>query len=338
MSDWPGEALARIADGQPAVLVTLLAVEGSVPREAGTRMLVWSGGQWGTIGGGALEYQASHQARRMLERGAEANFAIQDYPLGPLLAQCCGGRARLLLERLDGQDVGWMSDIDRLARAGRGFELRRQIEAEGLARSVTPHIAAWDDPDPQLTINGRPAQARAPRPGQGDEIGERSPPPRPDLALFGAGHVGQAVARALQPLAFRVAWYDSRPELAGRPEVLVRERGALIKAAAQAWPFMLVLTHDHALDYALTAEALAAGGNGHLGLIGSRTKRARFISRLRADGFSEAALQRLVCPIGLPQLTSKAPEVIAVSVAADLLLRLQARRQAPVRELALAGL
>jgi xanthine dehydrogenase accessory factor len=73
-------------------------------------------------------------------------------------------------------------------------------------------------------------------------------------------------------------------------------------------------------------------------MIGSRTKRARFLSRLRADGLSETALARLVCPIGLQQLKSKAPEVIAISVAADLLLRLETSPLQPVRELALAGL
>jgi xanthine dehydrogenase accessory factor len=100
----------------------------------------------------------------------------------------------------------------------------------------------------------------------------------------------------------------------------------------------LIFTHDHGLDYALASAGLAGGGFAYLGLIGSKTKRARFMSRLRDDGFSEAALTRLTCPIGLPALKSKAPEVIAVSVAADLLLRLEATRLAPVPELRLASL
>ena len=100
----------------------------------------------------------------------------------------------------------------------------------------------------------------------------------------------------------------------------------------------LIFTHDHSLDYALASAGLAGGGFAYLGLIGSRTKRARFMSRLRDNGFSEVALTRLTCPIGLPHLKSKAPEVIAVSVAADLLMRLEAARISNDKDLAVASL
>ena len=79
--NWARAALARIADNDTAALVTVLATEGSAPREAGTKMVVWQGGQSGTIGGGNLEHQAADQARKMLS-GSQAHFAIQDYPLG----------------------------------------------------------------------------------------------------------------------------------------------------------------------------------------------------------------------------------------------------------------
>jgi len=106
----------------------------------------------------------------------------------------------------------------------------------------------------------------------------------------------------------------------------VREPAELAALAMGATPqaYGLVLTHDHALDYALASAGLAGGGFSYLGLIGSKTKRARFMHRLRDDGFSELALNRLTCPIGLTGLKSKAPEVIAVSVAADLLMRQEA--------------
>ena len=337
MSDWLQTALERIQAGAPAGLVTLLAVEGSTPREAGAKMLVWDAGQWGTIGGGALEHQAADQARRMLERGEQAHFAIQDYPLGPLLAQCCGGRVRLLIERLDEGDADWLGQASRLRQCEQSFEIRRRIVGDALARSVVP-LEADADPGAPITVNGLPVQARAARPADGDEIREHAPPIRPRLLLFGAGHVGQALARVLEPLPFRLDWRDSRAESMTIPGVKVASSPALIEAAGQGAPYVLILTHDHALDYALASAALAAGGAGYLGMIGSRTKRARFLGRLRADGLSETALAHLVCPIGLPQLKSKAPEVIAVSVAADLLMRLEASRLEPVRELALAGL
>lgn len=334
MDDWPRQALERVRRGENAALVTLLAVEGSAPRDAGTKMLVWPTGQWGTIGGGNLEHQATLQARRMLALGEAAPFAIQDYPLGPLLAQCCGGRVRLLIERLGPRDAAWLGEADRCAAAEQSFEIRTRLASEGLVKTVGLARPAHG----AVTVNGDPAQARGPRPADGDLIVERAAPARPRLVLFGAGHVGLALARALEPLPFRMDWYDSRPDAAGPAGLTILAPDALVAIAGGARDYTLVLTHDHALDYALVSAALNGAGAGYLGLIGSKTKRARFVSRLRADGFDAATLSRLVCPIGLAQLRSKAPEVIAVSVAADLLLRLEAGRSAVVREHALASL
>ena len=318
MTDWPYEALGRLATGESVALVTLLAVEGSTPREAGTKMLVWPSGQWGTIGGGNLEHQASAQARRMLALGESARFAIQDYPLGPLLAQCCGGRVRLLIERVDARDRAWLGQAAGFAATHQPFEIRSRLVAGALVKSIQPA----NDP-PGVTVNGAAAKARDPRPAVGDEIVERTAPSHPTLLLFGAGHVGQAIARALRPLPFHLGWYDSRAQFAAETGATCLEPEALTRIAGDGADFTLVLTHDHALDYALVSAALASGAGGYLGLIGSRTKRARFMGRLRADGFGDAVLARLTCPIGLAELKSKAPEIIAVSVAADLLLRLE---------------
>ncbi|MBU4434944.1 MAG: xanthine dehydrogenase accessory protein XdhC [Alphaproteobacteria bacterium] len=322
--NWARAALARLADNDTAALVTVLATEGSAPREAGTKMVVWQGGQSGTIGGGSLEHQAADQARKMLS-GSQAAFAIQDYPLGPLLAQCCGGRVRLLIERIETASRDWLTDAARRMDAAQPFEVRTRFEPGLLTKTIAP-IAALSEGAP-ISLAGAAATARGARPGLGDELVERNDAPRPPLLLFGAGHVGQAVARAFAPLPFKLSWYDSRPETGDIPGVTVAEpaemAAAVLGAGGEA--FALIFTHDHALDYALASAGLA-GGAGYLGLIGSKTKRARFMSRLRDDGFSEAALTRLTCPIGLPVLKSKAPEVIAVSVAADLLMRLEAAR------------
>lgn len=324
MTNWARAALARIAVDDAAALVTVLATEGSAPREAGTKMVVWEGGQSGTIGGGNLEHQATSQARKMLS-GSQASFAIQDYPLGPLLAQCCGGRVRLLIERVEAASRHWLTDAARRMDAAQPFEVRTRFDPGLLTKTIVP-IHAMSDAPP-VSLSGAAASARGARPELGDELVERNDAPRPPLQLFGAGHVGQAIARAFAPLPFRLFWYDSRPETAHLPGVTVLEPADMAAAALGATPetFSLILTHDHGLDYALTSAGLA-GGAGYLGLIGSKTKRARFMSRLRDDGFSEAVLTRLTCPIGLPHLKSKAPEVIAVSVAADLLMRLEAAR------------
>ena len=110
---------------------------------------------------------------------------------------------------------------------------------------------------------------------------------------------------------------------------------AALGAGADA--YILVMTHDHNLDYALISSALAGGSFGYLGLIGSDTKKARFLGRLRKDGFGDGTAARVTCPIGLPRLKNKAPEVIAVSVASDLLMRLEAARRERVKDLKLAS-
>ncbi len=336
MTDWPRLALNRVRLGQPLALVTVLATEGSAPREAGARMLVWSAGQWGTIGGGNLEHQATAQARRMLCLDDAPAFAVQDYPLGPLLAQCCGGRVLLLIERLEATDQAWLAEAARVAKAGGDFAIRLRLGENDRS------LSRLDSPGPSApTVNGRSIQARGAKPTAGDRIVLPLAAATPRLRLFGAGHVGQAIARALTPLPFRLDWYDSRPEVAAETGARLAPPEALRWVAAEPAPFTLVLTHDHGLDYALVLATLTAdsgGAGGYLGLIGSRTKRARFARRLREDGISEAALARLICPIGLPGLAGKAPPIIAAAVAADLLIRAAVMAPATLSEPAIAGL
>jgi xanthine dehydrogenase accessory factor len=326
MRNWARAALARLDVHDEAALVTVLATEGSAPREAGTKMVVWREGQSGTIGGGNLEYRVADQARRMLD-GGQAHFAIQDYPLGPLLAQCCGGRVRLFLERLNDNSRDWLTEAAKRMDAAQPFEVRTRFDPGLLTKSIAP-IMAMEGEAPTVSFGDAPATARGARPELGDVMVERADASRPPFLLFGAGHVGQAIAKAFEPLPFRLHWYDSRPETADLPGVAVLSPAELAAKAmgASQDAYGLVLTHDHALDYALVSAGLAGGGFSYFGVIGSKTKRVRFMSRLRDDGFSEAVLTRLTCPIGLPLLKSKAPEVIAVSVAADLLMRQEAAR------------
>jgi xanthine dehydrogenase accessory factor len=317
--NWAGAALARARRSTPAALVTVLATEGSAPRGAGVKMAVWDEGQAGTIGGGNLEFLAAGQARAMLAAGA--GFAIQDYPLGPLLQQCCGGRVRLLIERVGSGDASWLADALGRLDARKAFDLGTRFEEARLIKTVSG--PANDTDGPPVEIAGAPVAARGARPAPGELLVEHIQPARVDVILFGAGHVGQAIARALSPLAVRLHWYDSRPEAAALTGALLRTPAEL-EALAQSPPpgaMILVLTHNHDLDYALSRAAIRGDGSSYLGLIGSVTKRARFVSRLRNDGLSD---ESLVCPIGVPQLRSKDPEVIAVSVAADLLMRLDA--------------
>lgn len=294
MPDWCEHARAALAKG-PAALVTILATEGSAPRGAGARMVVSADTLHGTIGGGALEWRATEQARAILAE-PEGAWRVQDYPLGPLLGQCCGGRVRLLVERLG--DIGWSDAVPRVVTSLEDDRIVRRPGGESL-----PPVAAR---------GSRPARFAEP----GDE-------PRRALLLFGAGHVGRAIAERLPGLPFDLAWFDTRAE-ADAPGVMVQSEDAIVACAGETGDgaAVLILTHDHALDYRLVAAALASRAT-FVGLIGSATKRARFVARLTADGI---AADRLICPIGLPGIDGKAPAVIAVAVLAQLLVQSDSAR------------
>jgi xanthine dehydrogenase accessory factor len=320
MSEWIGQALAAVTRGEALAMATVVGAQGSTPREMGARMLVWPDRFSGTIGGGSLERQALDQARKLLVQDTRRH-ALQDYPLGPLLGQCCGGRVRLLVERIDAGSLAWLAEAARACGAGKPFRLQADIGDAGLQRSVRP--AAGEDPadnSPRIPI---PEVRR---------LSEVIRPARPRLVIFGAGHIGQAVARAFAPLPFDLEWLasreDLRPEAGGtRAEVLSEDELEACIAAAPPGALFAIFTHSHDLDYRLTRAVLARGDFGYLGLIGSATKRVRFERRLRDDGLGDDDLARLTCPIGIPSLKSKAPAVIAVGLAAELLQLTQDAQQ-----------
>lgn len=253
-----------LAQGRSVVRVTVERVEGSTPREAGADMLVLDDGDFhGTIGGGALEWEALRLARTLFAPGVDRE-ATRELLLGPELAQCCGGRMSLRFERFTPEDRS---------------RLRTQADA----------------PD------------------------ERTP-----LALFGAGHVGRALVLALAPLPFRVTWVDARADIfpsltpANVEKVAPLDPASEVDALASG-AMVLAMTHSHPLDLAIVSRACASGRFPFVGLIGSKTKRARFLKRMAEAGLSAESRARLVCPVGVPGVDGKEPAIIAASMAAALL-------------------
>lgn len=157
------------------------------------------------------------------------------------------------------------------------------------------------------------------------------------VALFGGGHVGRALARALAPLPFALRWIDSRDEVfpPDLPARVHTEHSDPVHAAVPHLPpgsHVLVMSFSHAEDLDIIDACLQRQARHHdlplVGLIGSRTKWASFRQRLLARGHTEEALQGITSPIGLPGIAGKEPEVIAASVAAQLLLATNTLRQA----------
>jgi xanthine dehydrogenase accessory factor len=153
-------------------------------------------------------------------------------------------------------------------------------------------------------------------------------PPRTPLALFGGGHVGKALVQTLAPLPFAVRWVDSRDEIfpADVPDGVDCEHSNPVQAAvADLAPGsrVLIMSFSHAEDLDIVVACLkrqrAQNDLPFVGLIGSATKWATFRHRLEDRGFSAEEIAHITCPIGVPGITGKEPEVIAVAVAAQLL-------------------
>lgn len=321
--------------GSPCVLVTVAETRGSVPRAAGTKMVVTGDAAFGTIGGGRLEYEALNVAREMLASSAPTP-QLRRFGLGPSLGQCCGGSARILLEPMSGQAESWQAALRELverrepamlvtAIGGRGHE-KIVVSAEGVVGALS---------DPRHAEAVAAAQALLSAAGAGTRIEESDDgaallfePVRPEgfeVVLLGAGHVGKALARVLGEVPCRVTWVDGRAEQFPRevpPNVTVEctEMPQYAIERAPAGAAFLVMTHSHALDLTLCEKILRRNDFSYLGLIGSATKRAKFVRRLRAGGFSDDVIDRMVCPIGIPGLSGKHPGEIAVAVAAQLLM------------------
>jgi len=256
-------ALAWLAGQRAAIVVEVVDFKGSVPRETGTRMLVASDAEVGTIGGGHLELQAIEHARTLLAGSDTSPPHEREITLGPSLGQCCGGVLRLRWQALS-----------------------------------AAALSAWP-----------------------------APAPRFHLQLYGAGHVGRAIVALLAGIQCRVQWIDERdsefPAEASPPHIerlCVEPVEAEVKGAPRGACF-LVLTHSHELDLRITEAILRRGDFAYLGLIGSATKRARFVHRFEQRGIAADALARLTCPIGVPGIGGKEPEVIAVAVVAQMLQR-----------------
>ena len=151
---------------------------------------------------------------------------------------------------------------------------------------------------------------------------------RPVVMIFGAGHTGKALAVQLAALPLRTILVDDRPEelanASAEVEKLMLEDPALAILTAPQASAYVIMTHSHALDYRLTEAALRRGDAAYVGLIGSDTKRARFLASVRRSG--HVNLAPFICPIGGGGVADKRPEIIAALTAAELLLTLFGQR------------
>ncbi len=239
------------------VVVTVLSVEGSAPRNAATKMVVDEQQIYDTIGGGNLEFRAIDKARTMLATspGSRTNKILREtFTLGKDLVQCCGGKVELLFERIEAKNF--------------------------------------------------------------------------NIVIFGAGHVGKALISILAELPCQIKWIDSRPEyleieanktLNANIEVVIMDTPESAVEDCPTDAYFLVMTHSHEMDMQLVEAILSRNDFQYCGLIGSKSKAAKFKNRLSRKQFSDYEIKRLTCPIGLEQIPGKRPMEVAVSVAGQLI-------------------
>jgi len=251
MNDIPSaleECVRLRREGEPHVLVTVVAARGSTPQDTGAKMVVTPAGRLsGTVGGGRIEAAAIAYAVDLLASGAPA--ALVTWNLQRDIGMTCGGEMQLFFE--------------------------------------PSHGAHWV------------------------------------IAIFGAGHVAQALVRVLAPMDCLILCFDSRAEWIDRLPQVPNVRTTLLKdlpAAVATLPdkaFVLTLTQGHATDCPILCAALEREFP-FIGAIGSKSKRAALDRDLREAGLAAERLVRLHCPLGLPIGTNH-PQEIAISIAAELL-------------------
>lgn len=310
MTDWIEALRARLREQPAVVRVTVAQARGSTPREAGAVMLVDAGRPFGSIGGGELEWRAERLARQMLV-APQARVQIERWPLGPELGQCCGGSVTLWFERLDAGDLDFLDSLAARRRRGETGWLLSRVDPPGeTGRLQSPPERQWLS-EPPSSVDAA-------------SLLECFPQPAPPVWLFGAGHVGQALAGLLETLPFSLTVVDSRDAAlaalpVGRARLVRATDPAQAVAQIPAGARVVVMTHSHEIDYAICRAALERSDLAWIGLIGSETKAICFRLRLGREGLSDERMGALVSPIGVGGIRSKLPAVIAVAVAAQLL-------------------
>ena len=344
MNDLLSKILQKYQDGDTAVMATVIQSSGSTPRGAGARMAVFSDGVcFGTIGGGAVEYEAQKLAKDYL---LEKKSGIRDFFLHPNeaadLGMICGGDVTVYFQYLAPSErlTGFLSHVADLCRSGEELWLVTAIdEKKGWSMGTA---------DEKSLILDWHGDFSMPAPGSGllgprcelEAVGGLYLFAQPlrisgHVYVFGAGHVALQLAPFLDMVFFPFTVVDDSSEFANGErfplarEIVISDFGrAFDEIQVDADDYIVILTRGHAFDYAVLAQALKTRAR-YIGMIGSRKKNdAVFQKLILEDGFSVTDLRRVHAPIGLP-IGGETPEEIALSIAAQLV---QARASTDIRE------
>lgn len=311
--------LHALEAGQAVELVSILEASGSTPRGAGAVMAVFLNGESaGTIGGGAVEYEAQRAAADLLERGGDDVRRFRFVPGDAAsLGMVCGGDVTVQFQFLPGGEGPCTRAVRDLAAAFSGSRdtwLLRRME-DGRAVEMRTVDRTSENVPAGLLENGpvyRDGWFSLPVVRAGK------------VYIFGGGHVSRALVPVIAAAEFRPVVYDDRPEFV-TPEAFPQAEGLLCGPFTELArhitvtpeDYVVIMTRGHQADYEVLSQVLRSGAK-YLGCIGSRRKLALCKERLLAAGFTEAEYARLHAPIGLA-IGAQTPAEIAVSVAAELI-------------------
>lgn len=300
--------------------IVIIATDGPTPRAIGASMLVWRNGSSGKIGRGPIETAAVLHARQMLARSVGHGNGHPAWHrerlslrTGEVLGESTGGSIDLLVEVFGAAEA---AVLERLAELSASDVLVRPLD------SGAPIELAGEHERARALPAGRTLELITV--GRTRVLAERTVPSRLAFHVYGTGVVARALVACLAGLPFEVIWLDRAPGHfpADVPSGVAHAAHAdLVEPArtAPAGALHAVMTADHDLDMRICKALLEAGSFAYLGVIGSRLKRERLEARLVADGIDRRALDRLSCPIGIAQIRSKDPAVMAISIAAEAL-------------------
>jgi len=321
--------------GRSCVLATPLWSEGSAPVSRQAKLLVRDDGSTlGTVGGGAMEHEVMRVALQALgasePRLLEFDLSASEAAASGMI---CGGRCAILVEPVAADsNTEAFAAAARAEASGEPIALITLLRPDGPSQkvAVTPAMEVIGNPCPlieealaslaaEALADGRPRYRREPVEAHIDPL-----LPRPGLLVFGGGHIGVCLAHMAGIAGFRVILVDDREEFANRErfptadEVVVASPEEAFKSVAIGPDsYVVSVTRGHLLDEEVVAGALATPAR-YIGMIGSKRKVAKVLSRLRQRGFSDQDLGRLHAPIGL-DIGADTVEEIAVSILAELI-------------------
>ncbi|MER8896605.1 xanthine dehydrogenase accessory protein XdhC [Mesorhizobium sp. M0676] len=332
---------AFLASADRFALVEVASTKGSTPREKGAFMLVSQAATFGTIGGGQLEYMAIDKARQMVGSspsplwggsggGAPPRGGGGGGPPPPPRAGGAGADDRAKPPRF--ADAATRRPLTDPPPKGEGKEARIGFDEVCATLDVPlgPEIGQCCGGRVEVLIRVVDAALTA----ELIAAAEAEEAHLPHVYIFGGGHVGRALASTVALLPVRGVVIETRAEaLEGMPETVETRLTPMPEAEvrnAPAGTAFAILTHDHALDFLIVAEALKRDDAAYVGMIGSKTKRATFRNWfLKSAEGTEAEFARLVSPIGGDAVKDKRPPVIAALAAAEIMTALVVHNTAP---------